>query len=70
MLVLSRREGQRIHLGNNVVITIVLLENNRVRIGIDAPREVSIRRSELEKIENIECELHETVALLPQLTAP
>ena len=70
MLVLSRREGERIHIGDDVVITIVLLENNRVRIGIDAPREVSIRRSELERIENTECEGREAVLLLGHLRAP
>ena len=47
MLVLSRKTGERIHLGDDVVITITKIAGNRVAIGIEAPREVSIRRGEL-----------------------
>ncbi len=47
MLVLSRRVDERIQIGDDIQITIVRLENGRVKIGIDAPPHVSIRRSEL-----------------------
>lgn len=51
MLVLSRRVGQRIFVGDNVVITIVRVGPNSVRIGIDAPGDMNIAREELVSIE-------------------
>ncbi len=47
MLVLSRKLGQRFQVGNDVRITIVKIDRNSVRIGIDAPGDVTIRREEL-----------------------
>ncbi|QEH32755.1 Carbon storage regulator [Aquisphaera giovannonii] len=47
MLVLSRKPLQTIMIGNDIKITIVKVERNQVRIGIEAPRNVSILRSEL-----------------------
>jgi len=47
MLVLSRKVGQRIHLGDDVVITIVRTGGDAVRVGIDAPKDVKIVREEL-----------------------
>jgi carbon storage regulator len=46
MLVLSRSSGQRIHVGGNIVVTVLSLRGNRVRIGIEAPAEVGIARYE------------------------
>ncbi|MCI0334134.1 MAG: carbon storage regulator [Planctomycetes bacterium] len=48
MLVLSRKESQRIRLGDSIVITIVKLSGDKVRIGIDAPVDVLVLRDELE----------------------
>lgn len=48
MLVLSRKPGQRIVLSNGVTITIVETAGNKVRLGIDAPRNVAIWREELQ----------------------
>jgi len=48
MLVLSRRESQRIKLGDSIVVTVVRLGGDRVRLGIDAPRNVVILREELD----------------------
>ena len=48
MLVLSRRESQRIQLGESIVLTIVRVNGDRVRVGIDAPANVRVLRGELE----------------------
>lgn len=47
MLVLSRKEGERIILGNGVVVTVLRTQNGRVRLGVDAPKGVRIMRGEL-----------------------
>jgi len=47
MLVLTRKHKQQIHIGDNIVITVQQIKGTSVRIGIEAPREISIRRSEL-----------------------
>ena len=47
MLVLSRKESQRIRLGESIVLTIVGVNGDRVRVGIEAPAEVQVRRGEL-----------------------
>lgn len=47
MLVLSRKVHEQIKIGNDVVITIVRVKGGTVRIGIEAPEEVPIRRGEL-----------------------
>ena len=50
MLVLSRRESERILLGDSIVVTVVRLGGDRVRLGIEAPQEVRVLREELEPI--------------------
>jgi carbon storage regulator len=47
MLVLSRKESERLIIGDNIIVTIVRLAGGTVRLGIEAPPEVSIRREEL-----------------------
>ncbi len=47
MLVLSRKTGEKIRIGDNVTVTIVRVGPNNVRLGIDAPRELNIVREEL-----------------------
>ena len=47
MLVLSRKPGERILIGEDVTITIVRIGPNNVRLGIEAPREMNIVREEL-----------------------
>ena len=51
MLVLSRKEGEQLLIGDNVVVTINRISGNRVAIGIEAPREVRVVRGELERHE-------------------
>ncbi len=48
MLVLSRKETQRIRLGDSIVITVVRLSGDKVRLGIEAPREMLVLRDELQ----------------------
>jgi carbon storage regulator len=47
MLVLTRKTNQSISLGENIRVTVLDVEGDRVSIGIDAPKEVRIFRSEL-----------------------
>lgn len=47
MLVLSRKVGAKILIADNIVLTVVKIDGDRVSLGIDAPREVPIMRSEL-----------------------
>lgn len=47
MLVLSRRERERIRLGDSIVLTVVRVAGDKVRIGIEAPPDVVVLRDEL-----------------------
>lgn len=47
MLVLSRKKDEQIVIGDDVVITVVDFRGNKVRLGIDAPREVAVHRREV-----------------------
>ena len=47
MLVLSRRTEERIVIGDRIVLTVLSVQGNRVRIGIEAPSDVSVDRQEV-----------------------
>jgi carbon storage regulator len=47
MLVLSRQRDESIVIGDNIVVTIVDVRGDKVRLGIEAPREVSVHRREV-----------------------
>lgn len=47
MLVLSRRVGDSIHVGDDIVVTVLGFHGRQIRIGIEAPTDVPIRREEL-----------------------
>jgi carbon storage regulator len=47
MLVLSRRESERIKLGDSIVVTVVRVSGDRVRLGIEAPSNVVVLREEI-----------------------
>lgn len=49
MLVLSRKVGERIHVGDNIILEIRRIAGNRVTLALDAPRNVRILRGELER---------------------
>jgi carbon storage regulator len=47
MLVLSRQRDESIVIGDNIVVTVVDVRGDKVRLGIEAPREVSVHRREV-----------------------
>ncbi len=47
MLVLSRRERERIKLGDSIIVTVIRVAGDRVRLGIEAPANVVVLRDEL-----------------------
>jgi carbon storage regulator len=47
MLVLSRKLGEKIFIGEHICITVVDIDRGKIRLGIEAPRDVSIYRQEL-----------------------
>jgi carbon storage regulator len=48
MLVLSRRESERVRLGDSIILTIVRVSGDKVRLGIEAPPNVLVLRDELQ----------------------
>lgn len=63
MLVLSRKEGERIRIGDSIVITVVRQVGDKVRIGIDAPPDMLVLREELEKRSKMNSEEPELASL-------
>ncbi len=47
MLILTRRTGETLRIGDEITLTILGVKGNTVRIGIDAPRDVSVHREEV-----------------------
>lgn len=47
MLVLSRRQGECIQIGKDVVVTVLDAKRGRIRLGIEAPVQIAIRRQEV-----------------------
>jgi carbon storage regulator len=47
MLVLSRKLGEKIVIGDNIVVTVVKIDRNQIRIGIEAPPEIPVYREEI-----------------------
>lgn len=47
MLVITRKKGESVHIGNEIELTILDVRNGRARIGILCPREIAILRREL-----------------------
>jgi carbon storage regulator len=47
LLVVTRRTGERIMIGSDVRLTILAVQGQQVRIGIDAPRDVAVHREEI-----------------------
>jgi carbon storage regulator len=47
MLILTRRVGERLVIGDDVTVAVLGVKGNQIRIGIDAPREVQVHREEI-----------------------
>jgi carbon storage regulator len=64
MLVLSRKVGESIKLADDIEITVLAVDNTRVRLGIRAPRHINVRRSEPTAVANVG-EANREAALTP-----
>ncbi len=47
MLILTRRVGETVMIGENVTVTVLGVKGNQVRIGVNAPKEVAVHREEI-----------------------
>ncbi|MGB5157870.1 carbon storage regulator [Desulfobacterium sp. N47] len=47
MLIITRKTGERITIGDNIVVTIIEVRGSMVKLGIEAPRSVSVHRQEI-----------------------
>ncbi len=47
MLILTRKEGESLRLGDDITVTVVSVKGGHVRIGVSAPREVAVHREEI-----------------------
>jgi carbon storage regulator len=47
MLILTRRAGESLHIGDNIEVTVMAVNGSQVRLGIKAPRDVAVDREEI-----------------------
>lgn len=71
MLILTRRVGETLMVGDDVTVTVLGVKGNQVRIGVNAPKEVSVHREEIyqriqrEKMANLEAQLQQQTGKQP-----
>jgi carbon storage regulator len=69
VLVLTRRTEESVVIGGNIIVTVLGVEGEKVKLGIDAPREVAILRSELLDVIQQQNRLAEKLASQPEPAA-
>lgn len=47
MLILTRKVGESLMIGDNVTVTVLGIRGNQVRVGVDAPKEIAVHREEI-----------------------
>ena len=65
MLILTRRVGETVVIGNNVTVTVLGVKGNQVRLGVKAPKDISVHREEI--FERIQSEQKEQQQLAANL---
>lgn len=61
MLVVTRRIGEKIMIGSDITFTILGVQGNQVRIGVDAPRDVAVHREEVFRRIHLESDQKERI---------
>jgi carbon storage regulator len=70
MLILTRRVGETVMIGNDVTVTVLGVKGNQVRVGVNAPRDVAVHREEIfERIKREEHDGSSTGTTTPTTTA-
>ena len=65
MLILTRRVGETVVIGNDVTVTVLGVKGNQVRLGVNAPREITVHREEI--FERIKREQEDNDSQQPKL---
>ena len=68
MLILTRRVGETIVIGDDVIVTVLGIKGNQVRIGINAPKDVTVHREEI--YQRIQQEKGSPIKAAPPVSAP
>jgi carbon storage regulator len=70
MLILTRRVGETLMIGNDVTVTVLGVKGNQVRIGVNAPKDVAVHREEIFDRIKREAHEHESVESKPSTSKP
>ena len=68
MLILTRRDGESVLIGDEVTITVLRVKGNQVRLGVNAPKNVSVQRAEIS--ERVRAEVAGTASAAPAAGLP